>query len=416
MIEGQKKTTSASEVHTKSNTRQKIEKTKNKITQGKISIKIGIGILLTFITIILQCIAFFTPHWKEITPNTHSLYVDGVDALIRTEILHYFNTVHRYSHHSYGLFQRCENILSNSSIINNQNNLQKQDLFNFFLNKRNSKCTKNYLPSYRDDYFNKCHSLPYYQFCTKANEKNFDINTNYLRATFDISYSQTNSDLKFSCDCLYPPYAILCQIIGILALICLFATSLLYSSFPFFSNPHYRLKIKCFALLASVLAILFLMLNLIIIYQHLEYESIAYLIAIQKHYKSNQIYKLSQDTTTAINRFLSSINIRIGYSTILAWVAFGLAIFDAIFLLFVCRIPDSDDDDDEKETRTNLISSQQEDHNTFTSISDDNEVSTPIPPLPKFTMENNNNKTTQISSDSPNQKYSPSRRPIEDEV
>src|SRR5690242_2389918 len=83
------------------------KKKKKEISRKKSSIGIGIGISLSFVTLILQCVAFFTPHWKEITPNTNSLYVEGVDALIRTEVLHYFDTIHRYTRHSYGLFQRC---------------------------------------------------------------------------------------------------------------------------------------------------------------------------------------------------------------------------------------------------------------------------------------------------------------------
>ena len=90
---------------------------RKKFLKRRFPIGISIGICLTLFTIILQCIALFTPHWKEISPKTHSLYVDGVDALIRTEVLHYYNNVHRFTRHSYGLFQRCEYDLSNSSSL-----------------------------------------------------------------------------------------------------------------------------------------------------------------------------------------------------------------------------------------------------------------------------------------------------------
>ncbi|CAF3352086.1 unnamed protein product [Rotaria sp. Silwood1] len=380
---------------------------KKESTTNKLSYGIVFGVSLTLITIILQCIAFFTPHWKEITPNTHSLYVDGVDALLRTEVLHYFNSVHRYSRQSYGLFQRCEYILSNSSIYNN-----KLDLADAVVNNQQHKCTKNYLPRYRDDYFNECHSLQYYRFCTKASEKNFDINNDYLHATFDLSTSPTNLDPKMSCDCHYPPYVFVCQIVGIMALIFLFLTCLLFGLFPCFTDLHYRLKIKYFGILSSLLSILFLTINLILILKHLEYESIAYLVAIEKHYKSNQIYKLSEDTKTAIDRFLSSINIRIGYSTIIAWIAFGLSIIDGILLSVTCQIKHNYK---EKETRTNLISSSaNEQHYAqfhFTRVPNDSEtLSSPMPII------NNLNESTPLSSTSQDEKYQPLRIFNEHEV
>jgi len=343
MFEKPQTSTTVNEINTR-------HKTKNRISNKKSSIECSIGILLILITIILQCIAFFTPHWKEISPNTHSLYVDGVDALIRTEILHYFNSVHRYSRHSYGLFQRCEYLLNNSTKSNNQNVL---------FNKKESTCTKNYLPSYKNDHFNECHSLSYYRFCTKASEKAFDINNDYLRATFDISYSHVNPSSTFSCGCHYPPYVTVCHIIGIIALLLLILTWFLFCLFPFCTNTHHRLKVKSFAVLSSVLSIIFLMINLIVILQHLEYESVEYLIAIERHYKLNQIYKLSQDTKISIDRFLSSIQIRIGYSTILAWIAFVLSIIDGIFILVICKIKHKHN---ENETHDKLILPDNEEH------------------------------------------------------
>jgi len=369
MFETQKTTNSVYKISTKQRKRDKILSKKKELSKKKSFIGIGFGIILTLITIILQCIAFFTPHWKEISPNAHSLYVDGVDALIRTEILHYFNNVHRYTRHSYGLFQRCEYLVNNSSKYNNQ-----QDLFN----KQQKKCTKNYLPSYNPDHFNECHSLPYYTFCTKASEKKFDISNDYLRATFDIPYSQKNSASTFSCSCHYPSYVLICHIVGIMALIFLILTCLLFILFPFCSDPHRRLKIKCFGILSSILSIIFLMINLIVILQNLEYESVEYLIAIQRHYKLNQIYQLSQDAKIAMDRFLSSIEIRIGYSTILAWIAFVLSIIDGIFLITTCKIKDKHE---EKETRVSLISPQNEEHDNslrFTAIPSDSQSPNPL--------------------------------------
>ncbi|CAF5001164.1 unnamed protein product [Rotaria sp. Silwood1] len=215
-----------------------------------------------------------------------------------------------------------------------------------------------------------------------------------------------------SCDCHYPPYVFVCQIVGIMALIFLFLTCLLFGLFPCFTDLHYRLKIKYFGILSSLLSILFLTINLIVIHKHLEYESIAYLVAIEKHYKSNQIYKLSEDTKTAIDRFLSSINIRIGYSTIIAWIAFGLSIIDGILLSVTCQIKHNYK---EKETRTNLISSSaNEQHYAqfhFTRVPNDSEtLSSPMPII------NNLNESTPLSSTSQDEKYQPLRIFNEHEV
>lgn len=316
--------------HTK---RDQVLNKKDQLKEPNVCIGLIFGICLTITTILLHCIALSTPHWKEITSKTNSLYVDGVDALIRTEILHYFNSVHRHIRHSYGLFHRCEYSL-NSSLINNH----QVDFINTNLNRVAKTCTRNFLPTYPDDHFNECHSLPYYRFCAKANERNFDINTDYLHATFDISTKVINGDSKFSCDCHYPPYVSICQIVSVLAIIFLSITCVLFGSFPFLSDLHYRLKIKYFGMISALLSIIFLLINLIMIFEHFEYESIAYLVAIQQHYRSNQIYKLSDDSKIAIQRFLSTITIRMGYSTILEWIAFGLSIIDAIVLLMMSKI------------------------------------------------------------------------------
>ncbi len=106
----------------------------------------------------------------------------------------------------------------------------------------------------------------------------------------------------------------------------------------------------------------------LVILQHLEYESVEYLIAIQRHYKFNQIYKLSQDTKITIDRFLSSIQIHIGYSTILAWIAFFLSIIDGIFILATCKIKHKHR---ENETHDKLIPSNNEE--IFRSIPNDSQ-------------------------------------------
>ncbi|CAF1147946.1 unnamed protein product [Adineta ricciae] len=361
MLEKQSRNSSIHEYPSETN---RLNKGKN-IAKGRIPISVTIGLVLTCITIALQCIAFFTPHWKEISPSAHSLYVDGVDALIRTEVLHYFNTIHRYTRHSYGLFQRCEYILSNSSVYNYQTNL-----VNIFRNQNGQKCTKNYLPSYNDEHFNECHSLPYYRFCTKASEKKFDVNNDYLRTAFDISSLSSSSDSKSSCECHYPPYVILCRILTIVGLLFLALTIILYICTLFCNNQHYRMKIRCFGFLTVISSVLFLLLTLIITRQHMEYESMDYLIAIQKHYRSNQIYKLSQDMKIAIDRFLESVEIRTGYSAIVAWVALVLSIVDGILLVTTCRTS-NEASDDESETHMNLMSSSANEDHQFTAIPDD---------------------------------------------
>jgi len=301
----------------------------------QLTVGIIFGIFLTIVTIVLQCIAFFTPHWKEISPNTHSLYVDGVDALIRTETLTYFNSVHRFTRHSYGLFQRCEYLLHNSSKFVHQ----QQETLNDGFNQQQKRCTKNFLPSYEDEQFNECHSLQYYRFCSKTGEKIFDINNDYLRPTFDISSNPSrNIDSTSSCDCRYPKYVKACHVLGILALIFLFLTALLFGLFPFLNTRHQRLKVKCFGVLSSLFSMLFILINLSVVLNFLEYESMEYLKAIERHYRASQIYKLSQDTNVAINRFRSSIKIESGYSTKIAWIAFALSIIDGILIMFTCKL------------------------------------------------------------------------------
>jgi hypothetical protein len=413
MYTRQKTSSSTYEVRNKKRKRDQIFLKKNQLSGKKASIGIILGVSLTLVTIALQCVAFFTPHWKEVSPNTHSLYVDGIDALIRTEVLHYFNSVHRYTRHSYGLFERCEYLLSNSSKYSNH----RDDLFDINISNRQKTCTKNFLPSYRDEHFDECHSLPYYRFCTKKSEKIFDISNDYLRATFDISASRTIIAAPYSCDCHYPPYVKACHVFGILALIFLFVTSLLFGLFPFVKHTHHRLKLKCFAVLSSLFSILFIMINLIITYQHLEYESIEYLIAIERHYKLSQIYKLSQDMKTTIDRFLLSINIRTGYSAIIAWIAFVLSIIDGIFLLVTCKISH---DNDDKENQTTLIpsdfSQDEELRTTSTPLTFTAVINDPQSPPPALPVMNNHAETYSFPSDSLNKKYQPPQIRFEDEV
>ena len=346
-------------------------------TNRQLTFGIIIGVCLTIITILLQCIAFFTPHWKEISPNTDSLYVDGVDALIRTEVLIYFNSVHRFTRQSYGIFQRCEYILSDSSKFT----IKKDELTYC---KEQKTCTKNFLPSFQDEKFDQCHSLQYYRFCSKTGEKNFDISNDYLRATFDISSnSALDIDSTSTCNCHYPFYVKTCHVFGIFIIICLLLMVSLFASFPFFKNPRHHLKIKCFGILSSILSILFMLINLIIILSHLEYESTEYLTAIEEHYRSNQIYKLSQDTKIAINQFLSSINIKIGYSTILAWIAFILAIIDGILLMMTCKVKHDYHDVESLFTGISVDSSPL----TTKTINEETQPSNIVPTLVKNTVE-----------------------------
>jgi hypothetical protein len=334
MPEKFRRSSSVYDIHSRRKTKDLLDN-KIRLSDKQLNFGIIIGVILTIVTIALQCVAVFTPHWKEISPNTNSLYVDGVDALIRTEVLIYFNSVHRFNRHSYGLFQRCEYALSNSSNAMNK----PESIFNIALYKHQKTCTKNFLPSYDDAQFDECHSLAYYRFCSKTSEKNFNIDNDYLRATFDISPNlHMNGNSKSSCHCHYPAYVKACHILGILAFIFLILTASLFSSFLCRPTRHQRLKLKCFGVLSSLLSTLFLLINLLVVLNHLQYESIEYLVAIERHYRSSQIYKLSQDTKIVIDRFISSVNIEIGYSTIIAWIAFFLSIIDGVLLMLTCKV------------------------------------------------------------------------------
>ena len=108
----------------------------------------------------------------------------------------------------------------------------------------------------------------------------------------------------------------------------------------------------------------------------------------------NQIYKLSEDTKTVIGRFLSSIEIRVGYSFILACIAFGLCVIDGILFLMVCKIKDEDEETDTDAILTSPTNDNSSSPLKFRAISHES------PPLPTFAHSENEN----------------SRRLIEDEV
>ncbi|CAF3318942.1 unnamed protein product [Rotaria socialis] len=329
------------EVRTRRKSKENILDKRIQLSGRQLNFGIVIGVSLTIVTIVLQCVAFFTPNWKVVSPKTHSLYVDGVDALIRTEILVYFNSVHRFTRHSYGLFQRCEYHMNNSSKIINE----QTEVFHVSDNKQHKKCTKNFLPSYANEKFDMCHSLYYYRFCSQSSETKFDINNEYLRAGFDISSNlKLNIGSKSPCNCKYPVYVKACHVLGVLTFISLFLTALLFGIFPCLKNDRHHLKIKCFGVLSSLFSMIFIFINLLVISNHLEYESIEYFTAIERHYRSTQIYKLSQDTKVAIERFLSSITIETGYSTVIAWIVLFLSIVDGILLMITCKISHYQDD------------------------------------------------------------------------
>jgi hypothetical protein len=136
------------------------------------------------------------------------------------------------------------------------------------------------------------------------------------------------------------------------------------------------------------------MINLILIFQNLEYESIEYLNDIQRHYRITQIYKLSQDTKIAVDRFLSSINIQIGYSAIIAWIAFGLAIIDGIILLFTCKIKHNEHENETK------------------AIPNDSHT----PPPPQMPVIDNFDENISYDPTLENERYPPPRTQYEDEV
>lgn len=305
----------------------------------QLTVGIVIGVILTLSIILLHCLALLTPHWKEISPNAHSVYVDGVDALIRTEILVYFNSVHRFTRHSYGLFQRCEYSFGNFTRVSSD----RSENLNLPLFSGLKKCTKNYLPSYTDDKFNECHSLQYYRFCSKTSGRIFDITNDYLRATFDITVN-TMRDATSSCDCSYPEYVTACQVFSIIALICLSLLAFVYIFYPFLKTRHQCMKYKCIGVVSWIFAMISMLINLLVVLSYWEYESLEYVKAIERHYRSSQIYSLSQDAKTVIECFRSSIKIETGYSAKLAWAAFALAFIDGILILFVCEVKNISDE------------------------------------------------------------------------
>jgi hypothetical protein len=115
-------------------------------------------------------------------------------------------------------------------------------------------------------------------------------------------------------------------------------TTILSALFPFLTVRHQRLKGKCFAVLFSLLATLTMIIYMVIALNHLSTESIEYILAIHRHYKLTRIYKLSQDAKLSIDRLLSSINIRLGYSSLLALFAAVLSLIDGILLMISCKI------------------------------------------------------------------------------
>lgn len=301
----------------------------------QLSVGIFIGIVLSIAPIILQCIAYSTAHWKEVTPNTHSLYIDSVDALIRKEVLVYFNTVHRFTRHSYGLFHRCE-----YAFVNASKSIQRQgESLQFSSNRLVKTCTKNYLPLYDDDKFNDCHSLQYYRFCSQSNERYFNIDDDYLRATFDINIKSNLiiASMPF-CHCSYPRYIQFCQVFGALGLTFLCLTTILFTIFPWMKKRSSQVLVKCFAVLFSLFAMAFILINLLLVSNYFDFELIEYLKNIERHYHSNQIYQFSLDLKYAIERFLSSIRITAGYSMKISWLALILSIIDGILLMTTCKI------------------------------------------------------------------------------
>ncbi|CAF0797633.1 unnamed protein product [Didymodactylos carnosus] len=290
-----------------------------------------IGISLCVISLLLHLIAYFTPHWKEVVPNSNALYVDGVDALIRGEVLHYFNAVHRYTKHSYGIFQRCERLLNNINLT-----------ISLLSEKEHQSCTKNYLPSYQDINFNECHSLEYYQFCTKANKKIFDIQNHYLLQKFaidNLKYSKENQQKSaLLCNCRYPRYALTCRYLSAITIIFILLTIIFYT-WVALSNKKMNIK-KLIGAISSFCSIIFLMLNLIVMNNYLKFEPLEYLVAIEKHYRAKQIYKFSEDMKITMQRFHSSVTIKNGYSMALEWTAFCLTIITAIILLITTKKSD----------------------------------------------------------------------------
>lgn len=322
------------------------------LTPKQIRTRISIGVLLTLATIALQCVALFTPHWKEISPNTQSFKLDGIDALIRTELLIFFNSVHRFTRHSYGLFHRCEYPFGNAS----EYHKLRDDRIILQLAQQTPKCTKNFLPSYADEQFNQCHSLQYYQFCSRANAKRFNIDDHHPQPEFNVQPNSVNALTPSAlCSCYYPAFVRAGQALMILSLVLLCTTAAIFGAFPFFEKQERgQLKLKCFGVLAAIFSSIVILINLLVIRSHFEFEATEYLLAIERHYRSSQIYKLSLDTKVAIARFLSSIDITTGYSMVIAWLVFVLSIVDGVLLTIFCKLSDEHNNNNNGDEKNNI--------------------------------------------------------------
>ena len=298
-----------------------------------------IACIVSVVLVTVHCVAVFTPHWKEFSPNAETLSLKDLDPLVKKEADEYFNIIQNSNYHSYGLFQRCEHRANAiKSIDNSPSNVRSRLL--------NSKtvCRKNFLPSYPDDKFNECHSLAYYLYCTQANHEIVDIHSTFQSKLPNAVPRPINKITPGSaCPCLYPTYVIFCQWFSILAMILLSITALLSFLFPFLKEKQNRLTVKCFVILASLLATLCLFIYIIIAFIHMMDEPLEYLASIEKHYRSEQIYKLSSDTRITIDHLIHSLNTSIGYSMILAWSTLFLSIVNSLLLMISCRIKPHDE-------------------------------------------------------------------------
>lgn len=306
---------------------------------GRFRLTIGnlICIVLSLITIAIQSTALFTSNWKEVSPKTPSFYIDNVDALIRNDAIIYFNTMHRFSRHSFGLFRRCEysayNISSGKTLI-------VPPAKAYLSGGRGKKsCAKNLIPSYTDEQFDQCHSLEYYRFCSKTNSEIFDITNDYLQSSFHLEAKQRSSmEITFFCNCDYPSYIQRCRIAGLLGLIFLSCSSVLLIIFPIFTRPDHRLQLKLGLVLSSIVAVICAFITVLTAHQNQDFEIVEYFRAFERHYASQNIYPMVEDVRKSIHQILNSVEIQIGYSAILAWLAVGLSLIDVFLIIVSCKL------------------------------------------------------------------------------
>ena len=272
---------------------------------------------MTLVIFITFSIALLTPQWKRVSPTAKSLYVDDIDALIRSEAVNYYESFYREAPINYGLFLRCNQ-------IDNADSTFLTDLFSLIWSN-NERCSKNFLPTYNNDQFNQCHSLSSYRSCVITKSKSKE--------------SKEYPDASLSgCHCQYPLYAAAAHWTGFLTLIFLFLMIIITIIIIILLKTDrllFSLSLDTLRVLCGSISVLFHVITVVIVSKHLDYETVEYFMAIVKHYKSNQIYKLSKDADIVIRQLSSRIRIEAGYSMILVWITLILLVINLIYFIFI---------------------------------------------------------------------------------